>query len=160
VSTPLRFVFTALALWVATGLQMSLSHRWGVWGARPDFLLILVVAFAQQSSLRGALWIGFCAGVLQGAISGANLTHYVASRVVASAVAANLRKVGFGTGPVTAGAFSLVACLAAQLVLMFLAPQPEVLSFLVESLKSSVLNAVLAIPVCGLAARFVPDTKV
>lgn len=139
---------------------MSLSHRWGVWGARPDFLLILVVALAQQSSLRGALWIGFCAGVFQGAISGANLTHYVASRVVASAVAANLRKVGFGAGPTTVAVFALVACIAAQLVLMFLAPQPEVLPFLVESLKSSVLNAVLAIPVYGIATKIVPNTKV
>jgi len=160
VSVAVRIVLVSLALWIATGLQMSLAHRWEIAGARPDFLLTVVVALSQLSSMRGALWIGFFAGVLQGGISGANLTHYVASRMVGGAVAASLHHVGFGSGPATVGAFALAACLAAQLVLMFLAPQPEVLAFLVQSLKSSVLNAALAIPIAMLAAKCIPDPKV
>lgn len=147
-------LISAVVLLVATTLQQALAYRLAILGARPDFMLIALSALGMFANRPGGMTLGFFDGLLMGAISGANLQHYVTSRVLAglalgwtnsSELPRSLAAAGVTTGAVT---------VAAQLVLMFLAPPHSIGTFLADTIRGAVYNGVLAIPVYALLKRF------
>jgi rod shape-determining protein MreD len=146
-------VISGIAIWLCAVLQQSLAHRLSIWNARPDFLLVMISCLCLYASRVGGAFIGFFAGVAAGAITGANMTQYVFSRTVAGFVDAWSRNFGFDPGAVVAAANAFFVTIGAQLILMFFAPPPGIVSFLGDTIASAMVNGVLAVPVHALLRR-------
>lgn len=149
-----RFFFVGvLGLWVFGALQQGLSERVSIFGVRPDFLLIFSAAYALLASRGAAAMCGFGAGVVQGALAGANLTHYVFSRTLASASIAWSTDLRFEQNAVLVALSIALGTLFAGLVFMFLAAPSAILEYLGATILSALYNGVLAIPVHSLLRR-------
>jgi rod shape-determining protein MreD len=146
------FIVAAIALWLGAVLQQSLG-RYGILNARPDYLLVMLSCLCLYASRSGGALAGFAAGLLSGAITGANLTQYIFSRTVAGFGDAWARHLGLDPNAVTAAVNSFFMTVVAQLILMFFAPPPGITSFLGATIGSAMVNGVLAVPVNALLRR-------
>lgn len=147
-----RWVAAGLCLYVAAALQ-PLTLRYALCGLHPDFLLVVLAVLLHFSTRRGGVVLGFVAGVVAGALPGANMAHYVISRTLAGFFGAWARALGFEEGPATAAASAFAITLIAQIALMFLAPPSRLGPFLGATIGSAVVNGVLAIPLYALVSR-------
>jgi rod shape-determining protein MreD len=145
-------VVAAVALWFGAVLQQSVG-RYGIAGARPDYILVMLSCLCLYASRSGGALAGFFAGLLSGAITGANLTQYIFSRSVAGFADAWARNLGLDANALTAALNSFFMTLVAQLILMFFAPPPGIATFLGATIGSAMVNGVLAVPVHALLRR-------
>lgn len=146
-------VLVAVAtLWLAAVLQQSIG-RYGILNARPDYLLVALSCLCLYASRAGGAMVGFIAGLMAGAITGANLTQFIFSRSVAGFLDSWSRSLGLDANAVTAAANAFFVTIVAQLILMFFAPPPGIASFLGATIGSAMVNGVLAVPVHALLRR-------
>ena len=142
--------FAAIAgLWIAGALQQSCSRALSIGPASPDFLIILIAAASPLMSRTGAAFLGFGAGVVQGALPGANLMHYVISRTVAAfftAWAQDLKLAPHSGTIFLTGVFTTVL---AQILFMFLAAPPGIIAYLGATIASAIYNGLLCVPLHG-----------
>jgi len=141
-------------LWVGGVLQSGLALHCTIFGATPDFLLAILAPMCLLSSSSRAPAYGFAAGLIQGALSGANLTHYVVSRTIAAYAVARLGKTDLQFSVPLAGLASAGMTLFAHLLLMFTAPPQIIPSFIGDTIGTAVYNGVIAMPVYAFLRRF------
>lgn len=134
-------------------MQMAWPSRWTILGAQPDFLLILLSAFGPFMLRGSGGAFGFALGIIQGAIVGANLTHYVISRTLAGFMLGWFNDLRFVPNGAIVAIVAFIATIFAQVVLMFLAPPPSIGGFLGATIGSAVYNGVLVWPVYALLKR-------
>lgn len=149
------FAVCLAALWLAAALQVSLANRISIGPASPDFLLILVGAVSMYATRRWAAVLGFAAGLFQGALSGANLMHYVASRTLGGFLVAWSRDLNLERHFLWVLVAGFLLTLCAQLVWMFLAAPPDIPAFLGATILSGLYNGVLLLPSHAIVKRVV-----
>jgi rod shape-determining protein MreD len=146
-------LISGIAIWVGAVLQQSLSSRIGIFGARPDFLLIILSCLSLYASRVGGAFIGFFTGLATGAITGSNMSQYIFSRTLTGFLDAWSRNLGFDPNAIVAAANAFAVTIFAQLILMFFAPPPGIAAFLGATIASAMVNGVLAVPVHALLRR-------
>ncbi|HVL39275.1 MAG TPA: hypothetical protein VM328_07775 [Fimbriimonadaceae bacterium] len=151
-----RLVFVGgILLWFLGACQQTLPHRLSIFGARPDFLLILATTLSLLTSRAGGGIVGFFSGLAHGAIAGANLTHYVISRALSSFAVSWVRALSSEPSALGVALYALFHTLAAQLLLMFLIAPQNLAQFLGDTMGTALYNGVLAIPLYALLKRVV-----
>lgn len=146
--------------WLAAVSQQALAPSLALGAVRPDFLLVVSLVLSIQARTTGALTLGFVAGVIQGALAGANLTHYVLSRVGAGAALAGLKSLGIEVSGLMAGVLVAAGTVVAQILLMFLAPPGAILPFLGATIGTALYNGVLGALLHALLKRFISPRSV
>jgi rod shape-determining protein MreD len=144
---------SVIGLWVAAILQQALSPHLSIFGARPDFILILVSPLSMLVPRKKGSALGFAGGVLQGAIAGANLAPFAISKAVAGFMGAWSRNIELERNFIVVFVTTFVVSLIAGLVWMFLAAPQGVAVYLGDTIGSAMYNGVLAIPVYMLLER-------
>lgn len=142
-------------LWLAAVLQQGLADRLAIFGVAPNFLLIALgpMALLSRPSVGGTM--GFFAGLIQGALAGANLTHYVISRTLAGFLTSLGNQLDIRLALTVAGLACAATTFIAQLILMFLAPPSgSLIAYLFGSLGMALYNGILAIPLYSLLRRW------
>lgn len=157
----LKFTLVAIVcLWLAGGCQMAVAPHVTIFGVPPDFLLIVLGCLSLFGSRRSGSAVGFGAGLVQGAISGANLWQYVVSRAITGFVTGWFGVLEFEANALVAFFAVAGGTLVAQILLMFTAPPPQLARFLLATIGSAVVNGVLAMPVFSVLKRVVdPPSK-
>ena len=144
----------ALSLWIAAILDHGVSQRIAIFGATPNFLLIIPLVVGLTAQNPAAVWTGFFAGLTQACLIGANLTQFVVSRIAGSFVTARLGALDVEIGVVLAGIFVGFGSLLSDVVLMFLAPPRSIPDYLRDTITSGLYNAVLALPIYAVLRPF------
>lgn len=158
----LRGVLVATAmLWLAAVLEQGVAQRLSIFGCPPNFLLAVLAPMALVSRPSVGGTIGFFAGLLQGGLAGANLTHYVISRALTGFFTSLGGLLDIRIALLVAGLLCASATLVAQLILMFLAPPPggNLVSFLLQSIGTAVYNGVIGMPVYALLRRWFKEDR-
>lgn len=143
----------AFSLWVAGGLQQTLAPRIAVFGASPDFLLVLLAGGSLLLNRAQGSWLGFGCGLIHGALAGANLTHYVISRTMGGFLAGWSRTTTLEPNIGLAAGTAFFLTLFSQVLFMFLAPPREIGPYLGATMIAAVYNGVLVLPVYLLLKR-------
>lgn len=142
-----------LLLWASGVLQHSVAPNVGVMGAHPNFLLATIGAMACFVTRAGGLWLGFGAGLIEGCVVGANLSHYIVSRTLCGFVSGWSNDLKFAPGIVTAFASAFLGTLFGQTILMFLTAPKDIAGFLTATIVTAVYNGVLAMPLNAILGR-------
>lgn len=146
-------LWVVLTLWLAAILERGLAQHIGIFGAHPDFLLLTSIVIGLGLRRSGAAMTGFLAGVIQGALIGANLSHYVISRVVAAFAAAWSRELRFEMNPAALALTIAALTILGRLTFMVTAGPKHIGGFLGDTMGTAIYNGVLAIPVYALLRR-------
>ncbi|HWD41389.1 MAG TPA: hypothetical protein VG944_21270 [Fimbriimonas sp.] len=147
-------------LWLSGVLESSLSPRLAIGYGSPDFPLIVLVCLGLFCDRRATTLLGFGAGLVQGAVAGANLTLYIATRSVAGFLLGWFNQLEVQGNLLVAGLVCFVVSLGAQLLLMFLGVYHGSLPpFLAGTLITAVYNGVIAMPVYALLNKLARSTR-
>lgn len=140
-------------LWLMAILQFAIGSRWGLFGASPDYLLIGIAASSFFLERAPAAGLGFLSGLAQGAMSGANLGQYIASRTISSFLAGWLNDSRYMPSYVKVVLTGVGVTLVSRLILLFLAPPVGIGGYLAATILSAAYNGVLVLPVYALLKR-------
>lgn len=146
-------MLVAVALWIGAILQLACARHLGFFGAEPDFLIVVIACAGFCLDRTPATLTGFAGGLIQGALAGANLTHYVVSRCIAGFFASWSRKLRFEMTWITVAIFVASVTVVGQIALMFIAAPAGIAGFLGDTIGSAIYNGVIAMPVYGLLKR-------
>lgn len=148
-------LLTAFLLILAASAQVTIAPRLNILGSQPEFLLLTICCLAPlvRPALGGA--IGFTGGLLLGGLSGATIAHYIITRTLLGYV------LGLSTdlepNARTIALMTAAGTLINQIVMMFIAPPPNLGAFLQVTIVQALLNGVLAFPLsAGLRKVFRP----
>ncbi|MBS1718747.1 MAG: hypothetical protein JSS72_13545 [Armatimonadetes bacterium] len=147
----MKRLIVALAVVLFGCFQMGLPSRLSVFSLTPNYLLVLLAIVAIFSDRKGGAIVGFFCGAIEGSLVGINLTHYIASRVITGFILGWMNDLKLQRSVLLAVLTTVGGTLAAQVILMFIAPPPEIIPFLGATIKTAMYNGVIAIPVYVLA---------
>jgi cell shape-determining protein MreD len=155
-----RGVLVAIVcLYFAAALQQTFAYRIAIFGAAPDFLLLCAIALGMLAGRTKAALAGFAAGLLHGALAGANIAAYTISRSFAAFVASWTKHIGY---EVTLGAVAVITFLCTiigEIAWMFMGVRSGIGAFLGATIGTALYNAVLVIPLYALLRRVVDPPR-
>lgn len=140
-------------IWVAGGLQQTLSPRIEFLTGQPDFLLVMLSSLGLFCNRRGGSVLGFAIGLIHGGLAGADLSAYTVTRTVVGFLLGWFNELELESNWVLAFLVTAGITVLAQLMLMFGVHRGPLTPFLTGTLISAVYNGVLAIPVYALLKR-------
>ena len=91
-----RYIWFAISLVAAAGLQGNLPASISIWGGKPDLLLVVLIAYALAADPATGAAMGFVTGLIHGSAVGLALGSFIVTRTI----------VGFLAGLVTSRLFS------------------------------------------------------
>lgn len=136
-----------IGIWVAGSLQQVLAPRLAIAGAMPDFLIVLLAASSLFMPRASSAAVGFACGLVQGALAGANLMHYVISRSIAAFLTSWPQNQRLEPNAMLAFGTAFFLTLVSQILFMFLAPPRQLMPYLGATIVSAAYNGVLVLPV-------------
>ena len=138
---------------LAAGIQHGAAPNLAVLGATPNFLLVLALSSSVLMRPGVSAGLGFLAGLLQGAMAGANLAHYVVSRVLTCFFIGYESKLEVGVRVEYAALTVAAGTIVSDVLLVIFAPPPEIWSSLRATIGTAIYNGVLAVPTYLLVRR-------
>lgn len=155
-----RLVLPIIVLFAAAGVQGNIPSWLTINGAKPDFILIALIASALMLDPPYGAVLGFAAGLIHGAVVGESLGSFIASRTI----------IGFLAGMTTVRLFSenpLVPVLAAggltfigEGMFMLANPRGDLADSIIKILITSLFNAVLTLAAFWLVRGFEIRSKI
>lgn len=91
-----KYVFPVLMLVLAGTLQGNIPAWMVIKGARPDLILVVLIAMSLELDPGAGAVLGFLAGLIHGSLVGISIGSFIASRTI----------IGFAAGFVTIRMFS------------------------------------------------------
>jgi rod shape-determining protein MreD len=144
-----------VCLWVGDVLQLGLASHLNYIGS-PDFPLIFAFCLGLFTDRRGACLLGFGAGLVSGALTGADITLFVLTRTLIGFLIGWFSTLDLQLNVAVAAFAVIFGSLAVQLLFLFLGGHHGPLtSYLGGTLASSVYNGVIAVPVYALLNKVV-----
>lgn len=150
----LRLLGPALSLWVASVLQVGAAAHMELFGARPDFLLLVALTWPLVLPPIEGCGVGFLSGALHGWVSGVSLTLNAAVRATAGYVGALVGRSGLEIDAKVVGLLVAAGTLVTQTLVFFAAPPSDRLGFVRATIGTALYNGVLAYPVFWGIRRF------
>ncbi len=91
-----RFLLPIFGLILAAGVQGNFPNSLTILGAKPDLILVVLIAYALAEDLIFGAMLGFVAGLIHGSVVGLNMGSFILTRTIT----------GFLAGIVTTRLFS------------------------------------------------------
>ena len=139
-------------LFLAAILQGRAAHALSIWGAQPDFPLIVLACGANLIGGESGAVLGLFAGLLTASLVGLDYGSYLTSRTLAGAVAGWLKRLMIRDSVITPFLVVLATTIVAESVFVLMAPAhslhtwPLTLRWIHSVLGGLVYNIVLAYP--------------
>ncbi len=77
-----RLIISVFVLFAAAGIQGNIPGWMTIAGAKPDFILIALIAAALTLDPPSGAVLGFVAGIIHGSVVGESLGSFIASRTI------------------------------------------------------------------------------
>jgi hypothetical protein len=148
------FAIAAVSLYLAAAAQQSVS-RWGFLGGHFDFTLAVLAVLCLFTNRRGGALLGFFDAWIYASLDGANMWQYVLTRTVGGFLISWVAESGIERSYFAAAVSGFVTVPLCQLILLFLAPPPQIAAFLGDTIRTAVYNGVLAMPLYAAANRII-----
>lgn len=142
--TALRVILTVLAAWFAVVWHASFAGQTALLGQKPDLGLLVIGLVGLRSRPGIGALCGFLIGALEGGVAGANLTALAASRALLAFACSWVGRTGLQLTPWVTAIVVALGTVAAQALLLLMAPPADIGSFLGATLGTAIYNGVFA----------------
>jgi rod shape-determining protein MreD len=152
----MRWVPFAVVALVGLTLQSAVAPRFAVWGARPDWLLVLVVVFAMHADAGDAAVAGWLIGATADLMTVERLGLLSLSYLIAAVSVASMRDDLFRRRAITQFVVTLLVCLAVRIAwsgyraLLYDSAEATARRIVIDCLVASLYTALWA-PLCHRA---------
>lgn len=152
---PIGWVLAA-ALYLAAAICDQAASAGQLFGAAgPDCLTVVALCVAVISRPAVGALAGFIAGLLSGSIIGANMAHWIITRTLAGFGVSLAIRLKVEMNAVSAALAVFVGVLVCRVSYLLLVSPPDLGPLLLQSIISSVISGLLALPVYALLSRTV-----
>ena len=145
--------YPAFWLLIAAAAQVAIAPRMGIFGARPDLLLVAVTLLSMNRTSDAAAAIGFFAGLLHGGVANTKMAAFIVSRILGGVAASVVGRTTMAATPLTVMASSLAATGVASVTYLLLGVPKDLLGWMLATLGTLVYNAVLVVGVFWLFGK-------
>lgn len=152
---PIGWVLIVILYLAAAVCDQAASSGQLFGAAGPDCLTVVALCVAVISRPAVGALAGFISGVLSGAIIGANMAHWIVTRTLAGFGVSLGIRLKVEAGAVTAALAVFFGVLACRIGYLLLVSPPDLGPLLLQSIISSVISGLLALPVYALLSRTV-----
>lgn len=144
------------ALYLAAAICDQAASAGQLFGsAGPDCLTVVALCTAVVSRPAVGALAGFIAGLLSGAIVGANMAQWIITRTLAGFGTALAIRLRVEVNTVTAAVTVFIGVLVSRICYLILVSPPDLGPLLLQSIISSFISGLLALPVYALLSRTV-----
>ena len=83
----MRYVWPVICLLLAAGIQGNLPRSMSLFGAMPDLVLVVLIAYALSEDPEFGVTLGFIAGLIHGCSVGLTVGTFIATRAITGFIA-------------------------------------------------------------------------
>jgi len=138
-----NYIWPVFSLILVAGIQGNLPASLTAFGAKPDLILVVLVAYALAGEPEFGITLGFIAGVIQGCAVGLSLGSFIATRTLTGFLAGLVNTRLFSENPVVPTVSALWLTFVCEG--MFLLANPRSVYAIKTILSECILNAILAL---------------
>jgi len=141
----MRYVWPAISLLLAAGLQGNLPASFSLMDAKPDLVLVVLIAYALAEDPVFGAALGFAAGLVHGCVVGMSLGSFIVTRTVTGFLAGLLTTRLFGENPVVPIVSAAWLTLVNELLFLLTNPRIGPAPAFRAIVGECILNALLAL---------------
>lgn len=120
-----RYFWAIICIVVAAGLQGNLPSAMSIWGAKPDLVLVVLIAYALASDpIFGAI-LGFVAGLIYGSAVGLSMGSFIVTRTLTGFLAGFVTNRLFSENPLVPMLSAIGLTAVCESVFLLANPQPD-----------------------------------
>ncbi len=149
-----KYLWPVLSLFVAAGLQGNLPGRMELFGARPDLILVVLVAYSLSAGVEFGSVLGFFAGLIHGSAVGVGIGSFVVTRTIVGLLAGLATARLFSDSPIVTAASTAALTVVCELMFLLANPQPLMGSALMSIVGECIYNVLLALVVYWFMKQF------
>lgn len=147
-------LIAVLVLYVAAAAQQAFS-RWTIIGGSVDYLLLALGGLCLFTHRSGGALIGFFDGWLYASLTGVHMWQVVLTRALAGYLISWVVETGIERNLLSSLLAGLFAVLFCRIGLLFLAPPPQIVPVLGDTIRTAVYNGVLAMLLYAVLNRII-----
>ncbi len=140
-----RWLSPVAGLIIAAGLQGNLPSSMSLWGAKPDLILVVLIAYALAADPAFGAALGFIAGLIHGCAAGASLGSFIVTRTIVGFLAGFVKTRAFGENPVVPMLSAAWLTLVSEGLFLLANPRPDLLLVMRKTGGECILNALLTL---------------
>ena len=140
-----RWLSPVAGLIIAAGLQGNLPSSVSLWGAKPDLILVVLIAYALAADPAFGATLGFIAGLIHGSATGASLGSFIVTRTIVGFLAGFVTTRLFSENPAVPVLSAAWLTLVCEGLFLLANPRPDILLVLRKIGGECVLNALLTL---------------
>ena len=120
-----RYLCPFILLLIAAGVQGNLPSSISLMGAKPDLVLVVLIAYALASDPVFGAGLGFVAGLIQGSAVGLSLGSFIVTRTITGFLAGFVTTRLFSENPIVPVLSAAWLTLVCEGLLIFVSPRFE-----------------------------------
>lgn len=140
-----RYVLPVISLIIAAGLQGNWPRCATLFGATPDFVLVLLVAYALAADPSFGATLGFIAGLISGGAVGKGLGSFIVTRTIVGFLAGFVTTRLFSQNPIVPVLSAAWLTLVGDGLFLLANPRPNLTHALRTAAGECILNAGLTL---------------
>jgi|GEM_PF-889268 len=144
-------IIPILCLLAAAGVQANLPGGFHILGSGPDIVLVVLIAFSLATDTSAGVFLGFAAGLIEGATVGNSFGSFIVTRTIVGFIAGFATTTFFSVNPIVSIVTTGWLTLVCELMFVLANPAASLLVVLRTAVGECIWNSLLSfILVCVL----------
>ena len=149
-----RYIWAVISLIIAAGIQGSLPRSISILGAKPDLILVVLIAYSLAADPTFGAAMGFIAGLIHGSAVGLSLGSFIITRTITGFLAGLVPTRLFSDNLIVPAAAAAWLTLVCEGIFLLANPRPHFLFAARIVVGECVYNAILTLIVHFLLLHF------
>lgn len=140
-----RYFWAIISLAVASQIQGNLPSGVSLWGAKPDLVLVVLIAYSLAADLEFGATLGFIAGLIQGSVVGQAIGSFIVTRTLTGFLAGLTTTRVFSENPMVPMLSAMWLTLVAEVLFLLANPTTGLVLTARKLAGECILNALLTL---------------
>ena len=156
----IRYLWPVIGLVIAAGLQGNYPSSLTILGAKPDLILVVLIACSLAADPVFGGTLGFIAGLINGSMVGLSLGSFIVSRTMTGALAGFLTTKIFSDNPIVPMVSAGWITMACEAVFLLANPRPLLGVVIRLVLGKCIYNAIFTLVLYWILRHFDTNRKI
>lgn len=145
-----RYVGAIICLLIAAGIQGNLHSAISILGAKPDLILVVLIAYSLAADPEFGATLGFIAGLIHGCTVGLSLGSFIVTRTITGLLAGLVTTRVFSDNPIVPMLSAMWLTLVSECLFLLANPRPSLTPTARILIGECIYNALFTLLVYGL----------
>ena len=140
-----RFIWAIVCVILAAGMQGNLPGWLNIWGAKPDLVLVVLLAYSLAADPSFGASLGFLAGLIYGGSVGLCMGSFIVTRTITGFFAGFVTTRLFSENPVVPVLSAMGLTFVCEILFLFANPRPDAPLVMRKVAGECILNGIFTL---------------